>query len=378
MNLLLIGPDWKAVAGLRGELVRDMLAAGWRVTIGAGGDPDAAFEALRAAGADCVPLPLARASISPVRDLMLLAAVYRLCRRLKPDAVLGVAVKPVTYGLIAAGRAGVPVRAGMVTGLGYAFTEGRELKRTLVRAGVSLLYRWSLGGATRVLFQNDDDIAEFRRRGLLPDRIAVTRTNGSGVDLGRYAEAPLPDGPLTFVMVARLLVDKGVREYAEAARRSRTRHPDLRFRLVGSLDPNPAAIQKGEVEAWEAEGALEYLGQLADVRPALRDAHVFVLPSYREGTPRSALEALAIGRPILTTDVPGCREVVVDGVTGRKVAVRDVDALVEAVDWFVARRSDLPAMAARARADAETRFDVLAVNRVVMDGLTADVARARA
>lgn len=374
MNLLLMGPDWKSVAGLRGELVRDMLAAGWTVTIGAGGARDAAFSALSAAGASCVALPLSRTSISPLGDLKLLVTVYGLCRRLKPDVVVAVTVKPVTIGLIAAWLAEVPVRTGMITGLGYAFTEGPGLKRRLVRTAVSLLYRMSLGRASRVFFQNDDDIADFRKLRLLSERTPVTRTNGSGVDLVRFSAVPLPSGPLVFVMVARLLIDKGVREFADAARRSLWKHPELKFRLVGAFDSNPAAIQRNEIESLVAEGVIEYLGELSDVRPALRNAHIFVLPSYREGTPRAALEALAMGRPVLTTDVPGCREVVIDGVTGRLVKARSPDAIVEAIEWFVQCKEELELMAVAARKDCEFRFDVHSVNRIVMNQLKSDLA----
>lgn len=375
MHLLLIGPDWNAVKRLRTDLVQDMLRAGWRVTIAAGAPEGEDAAAFRALGVECVTIPVARTSTSLASGLALTAAVWRLCRRVRPDAVLSITVKPVTFGLIAAALARVPVRAGMITGLGYAFTEGRELKRRVVRLFVGLLYALSLRTATRALFQNDDDIADFRRQGLLPASLPLTRTNGSGVDLGHYAAAPLPKGALTLVMVARLLVDKGVREYAGAARLVRSKHPEVRFRLVGALDANPAAVSQAELDEWVAEGVIDYVGHHSDIRPFLRSAHVFVLPSYREGTPRSALEALAMGRPVLTTDVPGCREVVQDKVTGRLVAVRSAPAIAEAVEWFIGNAPVLPSMAAHARQDAEQRFDVRAVNSVVMTALESDLAR---
>lgn len=377
MHLFLIGPDWQITARFRTEFVRDALTAGWRVTIAAGGEPTGDADGFRAMGVSCLPLPSRRNRIDPLEDLAMVREVARQCGRLKPDAVLAFTVKPVTFGLIGAAIARVRVRAAMITGAGYALMDGVELKRRIVRLVVSLLYRTSLGLSHRVIFQNDDDLADFERLGLIGPNLARTRINGSGVDLDKFAPAPMPDGPTTFVMVARLLIEKGVREFVNAARQVKARHPAARFVLVGPMDTNPTAITKAEVDEWLAEDIVEYRGAQADVRPFLRDAHVFVLPSYREGTPRSALEALAIGRPILTVDVPGCREVVVDGVTGRMVKVRNADAVAEAMSWFIANKNALPEMSRRARSDAEARFDVHGVNRTILSALTADVAASR-
>lgn len=369
MHLFLIGPDWQITARFRTEFVRDALAAGWRVTIAAGGQPGGDADGFRAMGVTCLGLPSRRNRIDPIEDLAMVGEVDRQCRRLKPDVALAFTVKPVTFGLIGAALARVPVRAAMITGAGYALTDGVELKRRIIRLFVSLLYRISLGLSHRVIFQNDDDLADFERLSLISPNLARTRINGSGVDLDRFAQAPLPDGPITFVMVARLLIEKGVREFVDAARQVKARFPDTRFVLVGPMDTNPTAITKAEIDGWVTEGILDYRGPQADVRPFLQDAHVFTLPSYREGTPRSALEALATGRPVLTVDVPGCREVVVDGVTGRMVQVRNSDAVAEAMTWFIANRSRLPEMSRQARADAESRFDVHGVNRTIMSAL---------
>lgn len=378
MHLFLIGPDWQITARFRTEFVRDALAAGWKVTIAAGGEAAEDADGFRAMGVTCLALPSRRNRIDPLEDLAMMREVARQCRRLKPDAVLAFTVKPVTFGLIGAALARVPVRAAMITGAGYALMDGAELKRRVVRLFVSLLYRTSLGLSHRVIFQNDDDLADFERLGLIGPDLARTRINGSGVDLDRFAAVPMPDGPTTFVMVARLLIEKGVREFVNAARQVRAHQPATRFVLVGPMDTNPTAITKNEVDEWMAEGVIEYRGAQADVRPFLRDAHVFVLPSYREGTPRSALEALAIGRPILTVDVPGCREVVVDGVTGRLVEVRSADAVAKAMTWFIANRSSLPEMSRQARADAESRFDVHGVNQTIMSALAGDRAASEA
>lgn len=368
-DVFIIGPDWEITARFRSELIRDMLASGWSVTVAAGGPPGTERGSLEAMGVRCHALEWSRNALNPIRDLAAVTTLWRLLRSERPAAVLAFTVKPATFGLIAAALAGVRRRVAMITGAGYALMEGRELKRRVVRAVVLRLYRLALGRSHAVIFQNPDDQAEFTSLGLLPSGIELVRTNGSGVDLNRFRAAPMPEGPIRFVMVARLLTEKGVREFVDAARIVRASEPAAAFDLVGPLDTNPAAISESEVQGWVQEGVVNYLGLQRQVDPFLRSAHVFVLPSYREGTPRSALEALATGRPVLACDVPGSREVVKPGVTGQLVEVRSARAVAEGMRWFIARRDDLPAMGALAAADAKARFDVRAVNHVVMSTL---------
>ena len=235
------------------------------------------------------------------------------------------------------------------------------------------LYALALRQARVVFFQNPDDEALFRRLGLVGSGQFVQRINGSGVKLSHYAPAPFPASPpVTFLMISRLLRDKGVVEYVEAARAVRATNPEARFRLLGGLDPNPSAIKKEELAAWQAEGIIEYLGTVQDVRPALAACHVYVLPSYAEGTPRSVLEAMATGRPILTTDVPGCRETVNPGSNGVLVKARDAGALAEGMRGMIERAKSpgtLETMGQASRELAEQKFDVRAVNRVILDSM---------
>lgn len=197
--------------------------------------------------------------------------------------------------------------------------------------------------------------------------------DGAGVDTEVFAPTPFPKGPTVFLTIARLLADKGLREYAEAARRVRARYPEAVFRLVGPEDESPDRIRIVEVQRWQDEGALEYGGAATDVRPHIAGCHVYVLPSYHEGMPRTVLEAMAMGRPILTTDAPGCRETVVPGDNGFLVPVRDVDALVARMIWFIEHRSEIGRMGARGRDIAVERFDVGRINNRMMQiiGLTA-------
>ncbi len=227
-------------------------------------------------------------------------------------------------------------------------------------------YGRALRRSTLVFFQNPDDRADFTALGLLPPAVPGVIVNGSGVDTAAFAPAPFPSGPLRFLLIARLLGDKGIREYAKAAEALRRTYPDAEFHLVGGHDPNPDAIPLAEVAGWQDAGHILWHGALTDVRPAIAAAHVYVLPSYREGTPRTVLEAMAMGRPVITTDVPGCRETIVDGESGFMVPVRDTEALTQAMQRFLADPGLVPTMGALARIRAVEKYDVHAVNAVMM------------
>jgi glycosyltransferase involved in cell wall biosynthesis len=283
--------------------------------------------------------------------------------------VLTYTIKPIVYGTLAARAASPGARCyAMITGVGYAFS-AQELRARLSRQVARILLNISLPLNARVFFQNPDDRALFLRNGLVrPEQVVLIP--GSGVDLDAFAPAPLPKHPpLVFLLIARLLREKGVEEYADAARLLRSRYPDVRFVLVGPLDDHPDAITQKEVRKWEVEGVLEYLGYQEDVRPAIAASSVYVLPSYREGTPRSVLEAMAMGRPVITTDVPGCRETVRPWVNGFLVPPRDPLGLALAMERFLRRPELVPAMGRRSREEAEARFDVHVVNDIILDTL---------
>ena len=308
-------------------------------------------------------IPLVRTGTNPLADLRLSWQLYLLMREMQPAILLGYTIKPIVYGTIAAWLAGVPRRYALVTGLGYAFTGARNNLLTRV---MRLLYRFALGKAHKVFFQNPDDERLFRELRLVPAFVPSVIVNGSGVDLATYAMQPVPTGGPVFLMIGRLLGDKGVREYAEAARCVKARAPDARFRLAGWIDSNPDAIAQAELDAWVADGTLEFLGKLDDVRSAIAAATVYVLPSYREGTPRTVLEAMAMGRPIITTNAPGCRETVIDGDNGYLVPVGSIDALVEAMQRFIDNPQLAARMGRRSYEIAEDKYDVHKVNAVML------------
>lgn len=362
MKFFLMASFPDSIVGFRGPLIAALQASGLQVHIAAPDlPPGSSLRAeLEARGLTVHSIPLRRTGTNPVADLALLLHMWWLLLRIRPHFFLAYTVKPVVYGLLAAWLAAVPRRFALVTGLGYAFQGGGQ--RGMLRALVTGLYRLALRRAHAVFFQNPDDQALFQSAGLLPGMVASVVVNGSGIDLTRYSEAPFSDNRTRFLLIARLLGDKGVREYAQAARRLRAQYPLVECGLLGWIDDNPDAIAQAELQAWVDEGAINFLGRMDDVRPAIADCTVYVLPSYREGTPRTVLEAMAMGRPIITTDAPGCRETVVSGDNGYLVAVKSVDELTAAMERFVVEPGLARQMGARSRVLAEEKYDVRKVN----------------
>jgi glycosyltransferase involved in cell wall biosynthesis len=285
-------------------------------------------------GVPFVPLPVDRRSLNPVADVRLFWTLYRWYRRERPDVVHHFTIKPVIYGSIAARLARVPRIVNTVTGLGYVFTN--EAVGWLRRL-VELQYRLALGVAHYTFFQNADDRQLFLHNRIVRDDKAGLLP-GSGVDTTHFAPRPAagaePAGtPVVFLMVARLLRDKGLYEFVEAAGIVKAKYPQAEFQLLGARDDrNPTVVSKVDLDAWQAAGTVAWLGEVSDVRDDIDRADVVVLPSYREGTPRSLLEAASMGKSVIATDVAGCREAVDDGVTGLLVPVRDARALAAAME----------------------------------------------
>jgi len=325
---------------------------------------------LSAMGVTCHDAALSRTGMNPIADVKAMFALRRLMKEIKPDYFMGYTIKPVIYGNLAAWLAGVPHRYALITGLGYTFIGGQGVKRKLVSKLAHTLYKKALSKTHKAFFQNPDDEALFRELGLLPKGTPSVVVNGSGVDVSHFEVSPLPLGSTPrFLLIGRLLGDKGVREYVQAAQQVKQQHPEAQFDLVGWIDENPNSITQTELDEWIAAGTINFLGRLTDVRPAIGDCSVYVLPSYREGTPRTVLEAMSIGRAIITTDAPGCRETVIDGVNGFLVPVKDANALAAAMLRFIEQPELITEMGKYSREIAEEKYDVHKVNEQMLKGM---------
>ncbi|MGW9064771.1 glycosyltransferase family 4 protein [Achromobacter animicus] len=310
-------------------------------------------------------IPMTRSGKHPLQELGTLLALVRLFRRLRPDVVHLVTIKPVLYGGIAARIARVPGMVAAISGLGFVFLSN-SLKMRLVRAVVARLYRVALGHPnSRVIFQNANDRDLLKSLGAVrEDQVVIIR--GAGVDLDAYRPTPEPPAPPVVVtMVARLLRDKGVQEFVQAAKLLRERGVPVTMQLVGGLDAgNPTSATQADVDAWQQEGCVQALGERSDVAALYAAAHIAVLPSYREGLPKSLIEAAACGRAVVTTDVPGCRDAIEPNVTGLLVPVRDAAALADAIARLAQDAALRQAMGTAGRALAEREFDINQVARI--------------
>lgn len=307
--------------------------AGVDVTVVAGDTGGA--DAIRAKGLGFVDLPISRSGTNPLTDARTVAFLIRLYRRLRPDLVHHVTVKPVVYGSLAARVVGGIAVVNAISGLAYTFSSSR-LHARILRPLVKALYRLALRDpSSRTIFQNPDDRDDLIRMGIArPEQSVLIR--GAGVDCAAFQPTPEPDGVPVVMLLARMLSEKGVREFAEAARNLIAAGTTAKFVLVGDVDPdNPGSIEAGELEAWVREGVVEHWGHQRDVPAVLAKATLVVLPAYREGLPKSLLEAAACARPIVATDVPGCREIVRAGVNGLLVPARDPKSLAVAIQTLL-------------------------------------------
>lgn len=373
MRVLVSGGICHSLVNFRGPLLREMVAAGHEVMTCAGEPDPGSIAQLASAGIGYESMPVARRGLSPAGDLGYFWRLHQLIGRFEPDLVLSYTIKPVVWTTLAARRHRVPLVSAMITGVGAAAAETGASKRANAVAWTARqLYRTALPHVDVLFFQNTDDESFFRSHSLL-GASRVVQIPGTGVDLEHYLQKPAPyASPLTFLMIARLVPEKGVREFVAAARSLSSRGVIARFVLVGSPE-SLGAIQPAEVQHWRDEGIVHCLDPVADVRPLLEACSVYVLPSYREGRPRTVLEAMAVGRAIVTSTAPGCRDTVSDEINGWKVAPRDSDALAAAMLRFVEDPSLVVEMGARSREMAETTYDVNRVNGVICTslGLTA-------
>ncbi len=389
MKVIVLTADANTLVYHRGDLIRDLAAHGCEVVTSAAEDYPHARAFVESVGGRHRPIRMARATISLTRDWQTMRDMWQLFRSEKPDALFAYTIKSVVYGCVIARLAGVKRIYALLPGLGFTFVKQTTVKGRMLAWISKMLHKFALRRADVIFMQNPDDEKLLRESGVLPKHTPVHVTAGSGVNLDEYpqCETPAIDANnkrrIRFALVSRLLYSKGVGLFAEAARRIKQTNPDAEFHLIGPFDPNPNRVTEEEVRGWVNEGILQHHGMVRDVASLLHTMHVFVLPTwYREGVPHATLEALSVGRAIITTDSVGARETVkltaqglvqrdqkapvMEGHNGFLIQPRDLDALVAAMQRVLAEPSRLTSFGHASRQLAEEVFDVRLVNAIIL------------
>lgn len=363
LKIVIIGAYPNSIIGFRGPLIRTFVEAGHEVTVMTAAATENVVAQVTALGATFRPYHVERNGLNPIADLKTCLDIKKALELLQPDHVLAYTIKPIIWGGVAARLTGFKNFHAMITGLGYAFEKGSFIRNS-VNFIVKHLYKFSLAKAKSVIFQNQDNRKLFVDLGLVNDSKCF-RVFGSGVDIDEYQQQPLPEQEPTFLLIARLLGDKGIREFAGAAKIVKLRYPKVKFQLLGPYDSSPDKITVSEISQWQSAGHLEYLGETDNVIPFIQACHIYTLPSYHEGLPRTVLEAMSIGRPILTTDTSGCRDTVVNGENGWLVPTRDIDLLASRMIWFIEHPEHWQSMANTSRKMVQDKFNVKQVNAAI-------------
>lgn len=303
-----------------------------------------------------------RNGMNPFDEIKAVKSLRRILKAEMPDKIFTYQAKTIIYGSIAANQLGINEIYPLIAGLGSVFL-GNSFRMTVVAHILKIEYRLALKNAAKVFFQNSDDIDFFVKEHLL-SKDKIVKIHGSGVNLDRFKPQTLPD-KAAFLCISRLIRDKGVLEYLDAARIVKSQNPTVRFLLVGPFDTNPSAISPELLQQYIDDGTVEYFGEQKDVRPFLEQCSIFVLPSYREGTPKTVLEAMASCKAVITTDAPGCRETVQDGVNGYLLPIKNVEAIVKKMNFLIANPHVVKNMAEAGRKMAEEKFDVKKVNSTI-------------
>ncbi len=338
MVFLLISNKAETIVNFRLDLIQDIQSQGKLVHVCAPGLTVASQigQQLSQKGVIVHSVPIERTGINPFSDVITFVALLKLIRRIRPNEVLSYTIKPVVWGNLASRLLNVKYSYSLITGVGYALASDKsEFKHKLVQYFARGLYRFALQFSHKVFFQNPDDLSLFKELNIIDEETSTAVVNGSGVNLNTFCPTPLPVDGITFVFVGRLLFDKGIREFSQACRALKSKYPLVSFKIAGGVDVNPESIPIEELQSWTDEGFVDYLGEVDDIKGVLAGSSVIVLPSYREGVPRSVLEAMAMGRAVITTDAPGCRETVKDGCNGYLVTPQSADSLANAMEKLI-------------------------------------------
>ena len=343
----------------RTEMMKKFLSLGYEVTA-VGQEPESEWnEKFAEFGVNYRQLDVQRNGTNPLRDINTLKKIEALMAEETPDILFCYQAKTVIYGCIAAHKRGITEIYPLIAGLGSVLI-GTGIKNTILRILMKTEYKFSLRHAKAVMLQNPDDMGFFVKNKLVK-KAQCRLINGSGVDTAHFVPSPLPN-ETAFLCISRLIRDKGVGEYMDAAREIHKKYPAARCLLVGPFDTNPSAITPGELQTYINDGSVEYFGEQSDILPYMEQCSVFVLPSYHEGTPKTVLEAMACGRAVITTDAPGCRETVKNGENGVLIPVKNTQALADAMEMFITDPYKAVPMGMAGRRIAENKYDVKKVN----------------
>lgn len=363
MKVLVLSSLAFTLVKFRSDMMKEMVSRGCKVYAAAPDSEEEWKDRLSAIGVEYNMIFVDRNGTNPFKDIKTLLSIIWLIKKIQPDAVFLYQAKTVIYGAIAAKLYGVKGIFALIAGLGSAY-RAQGLKGRLIKIILSLQYKIALGGCNKIFLQNKDDISELSKARIIKDG-QVIMINGSGVNLDEFKPSPLPNED-SFLFVGRLIKDKGIMEYLKAAEIVKAKYANAKFRLVGFFDTNPTAIKPDCIKRYQRAGIVEYCGFVNDVRPFLRQTRVFVLPSYHEGTPKSVLEAMAMGRAIITTDAPGCRETVINGVNGFLVPPKDYKDLAAKMVYLIENGEECQAMGQASFEYCQKRFDVQKVNETVL------------
>lgn len=371
-KIVLIGNTAESLINFRGSLLRFLIYQGYEVFVISPECNADKERTLNSFGVQVFQIPIKRTGLNPFYDLKTLFSIYKILSDIRPEILISYALKPIFYGAAIAKILKIkhyPMLVGLGYTAGYTFSEkfSVKMKGNIIWPIISFLYKFSLSNARRILVYNEDITSLFLEKKLIKTKEKVVLVSGSGVDIDYFYEAEFPDD-ISFLLIARLLSDKGLYEYYEAAKIIKENYPTITFDIVGFIDEsNPTAISKKQLDQWIEEGIINFLGRKEDVRLSLSDSSVYVLPSYHEGIPRSVLEAMSMGRPVITTDTYGCRETVIPQVNGFLVPIKDSKSLARAMEEFIRNPSLIKKMGQESRRIATERFSTSVINKIIAE-----------
>jgi glycosyltransferase involved in cell wall biosynthesis len=364
MKIAVLSSHTSSLFWFRMDMMKDFVRRGHTV-IAVGSEPEADWQSkFKEHNIEYRQLYVERNGVNPLNDLKTFRFLHKFMKMEKPDKVFAYQAKTVVYGSLAAKLNGISEVYPLIAGLGSIF-RGEGLKNRIVKTIMKMQYRAACKCSKKVFFQNQDDKNEFIQSGLISDNKTVI-INGSGVDLEKFTPTPLPETP-SFLFIGRLIKDKGIMEYLEACKEVKAKNPTIRCLLVGPFDSNPSALKPDELKPYIESGVIEYFGEQNDVRPYITQCSTYLLPSYHEGTPKTVLEAMAMGRSIITSDAPGCRETVVEGVNGHLVKVKDIKGLTNKMNHLISNQDINQKMGNESIEMARNKYDVKVINQSIME-----------